>query len=84
MGITRNKGKIKMENSKTLKSVSSFCDLENADIRNVLKGMGYSDDDLTSRRPVIGIANSWSTLIPGHFNFPLFLIIPIKGDLLTI
>jgi dihydroxy-acid dehydratase len=31
--------------------------------------MGYSDDDLTRERPVIGIANSWNTLIPGHFNF---------------
>lgn len=30
--------------------------------------MGYSDDDLTSGRPVIAIANSWSTMVPGHFN----------------
>jgi dihydroxy-acid dehydratase len=30
--------------------------------------MGYSDDDLTTQRPAIGIANSWNTLIPGHFN----------------
>lgn len=50
-----------------LKSTDSFCGLENADIRNVLKGMGYSDDDLTTKRPAIGIANSWNTLIPGHF-----------------
>ncbi len=28
--------------------------------------MGYSDEDL--QRPVIGIANAWSTLVPGHFN----------------
>ncbi len=30
------------------------------------KAMGYSDDDLN--RPIIGIANSWNTLVPGHFN----------------
>jgi dihydroxy-acid dehydratase len=52
-----------------MKSAESFCSLENADIRNVLKAMGYSDDDLTTSRPAIGIANSWNTLIPGHFNF---------------
>ena len=52
-----------------MKSAESLCGLENADIRNVLKAMGYSDDDLTTKRPAIGIANSWNTLIPGHFNF---------------
>src|SRR4030042_4770325 len=54
-----------------LKSVRSLCGLENADIRNVIKAMGYSDDDLAAGRPVIGIANSWNPLIPGHFNFQL-------------
>ena len=34
--------------------------------RSLYKAMGYSDDDLT--KPIIGIANSWSTLVPGHFN----------------
>jgi len=52
-----------------MRSTKSLCGLENADIRNVLKAMGYSDDDLTTQRPAIGIANSWNTLIPGHFNF---------------
>ncbi|OGP55523.1 MAG: dihydroxy-acid dehydratase [Deltaproteobacteria bacterium RBG_13_52_11] len=52
-----------------MKSTESLCGLENADIRNVLKAMGYSDDDLTTKRPAIGIANSWNTFIPGHFNF---------------
>jgi dihydroxy-acid dehydratase len=51
-----------------MRSTKSLCGLESADIRNVLKGMGYSDDDLTTQRPAIGIANSWNTLIPGHFN----------------
>lgn len=50
------------------RSVNSLCGTENADIRNVIKAMGYSDDDLAEGRPVIGIANSWNTLIPGHFN----------------
>ena len=58
-----------MKDNTKMKSTKSFCGLENADIRNVLKGMGYSDDDLTTQRPAIGIANSWNTLIPGHFNF---------------
>jgi len=34
--------------------------------RAVYKSLGYSDDDL--ERPIIGIANSWNTLVPGHFN----------------
>jgi len=34
--------------------------------RTVFKSMGFSDGDLT--RPIIGIANSWNELVPGHFN----------------
>ena len=34
--------------------------------RSVFKAIGYSDDDLS--RPVIGIANSWNELVPGHVN----------------
>ncbi len=30
------------------------------------KANGFSDDDLS--RPVIGIANSWNEIVPGHFN----------------
>jgi dihydroxy-acid dehydratase len=51
------------------RSANSLCGTENADIRNVIKAMGYSDDDLAAGRPVIAIANSWNTFIPGHFNF---------------
>ncbi len=58
-----------MKDTMKMRSMESLCGLENADIRNVLKAMGYSDDDLTRERPIIGIANSWNTLIPGHFNF---------------
>ncbi|HWR06553.1 dihydroxy-acid dehydratase [Sporomusa sp.] len=34
--------------------------------RSVFKSVGFSDDDL--HRPVIGIANSWNELVPGHAN----------------
>jgi len=34
--------------------------------RSAYKAMGYSDDDL--KRPIIGIANSWNDICPGHFN----------------
>ncbi len=34
--------------------------------RAYYKSMGYSDEDL--EKPVIGIANAWSTAVPGHCN----------------
>jgi len=34
--------------------------------RGVFKSMGYSDADL--ERPIIGIANSWNELVPGHIH----------------
>lgn len=34
--------------------------------RVIFKTMGYSNEDL--KRPVIGIANSWNELVPGHLN----------------
>jgi dihydroxy-acid dehydratase len=34
--------------------------------RALYKAMGYSDDDLD--RPLIGIANSWNRVVPGHYN----------------
>ncbi|MCY7008588.1 dihydroxy-acid dehydratase [Fusobacterium simiae] len=34
--------------------------------RATLKSMGYTTDDL--KRPIIGIANSWNEIVPGHFN----------------
>jgi dihydroxy-acid dehydratase len=34
--------------------------------RSVFKSVGYSDDDLN--RPIIGIANAWNELVPGHAN----------------
>ncbi|RJX34907.1 MAG: dihydroxy-acid dehydratase [Desulfarculus sp.] len=35
-------------------------------IRSLYKSMGYSDQDLS--RPLIGIFNSWNTVVPGHYN----------------
>lgn len=40
---------------------------ENGLFRALYKSMGYTDEELTDR-PIIGIANSWNTLVPGHFN----------------
>ena len=37
--------------------------------RAVFKSMGYSDQDL--ERPLIGIANSWNRVVPGHYNLQL-------------
>ncbi len=34
--------------------------------RGLYKSMGFSDDDLS--RPIIGVANSWNTVVPGHYN----------------
>lgn len=34
--------------------------------RGLMKAVGFSDDDLS--RPLIGIANSWTTIVPGHYN----------------
>jgi dihydroxy-acid dehydratase len=38
-------------------------------VRGLYKSMGYSDHDLS--RPLIGIANSWNRLVPGHYNLNL-------------
>jgi dihydroxy-acid dehydratase len=37
--------------------------------RSLYKAMGYSDYDLS--RPMIGIANSWNRVTPGHYNLRL-------------
>ena len=34
--------------------------------RSVFKSVGFSDNDL--ERPIVGIANSWNELVPGHAN----------------
>jgi dihydroxy-acid dehydratase len=37
--------------------------------RALWKSMGYSDYDLA--RPMIGVANSWNRVVPGHYNLNL-------------
>jgi dihydroxy-acid dehydratase len=37
--------------------------------RTLFKAMGYSDYDLD--QPLIGIANSWNRIVPGHYNLNL-------------
>jgi dihydroxy-acid dehydratase len=37
--------------------------------RGLFKSMGYSDYDLA--RPLVGIANSWNRVVPGHYNLNL-------------
>ena len=37
--------------------------------RALYKSMGWSDNDL--RGPIIGIANSWNELVPGHYSLRL-------------
>ncbi len=34
--------------------------------RSVFKSLGYSNDDLD--KPIIGVANAWNDLVPGHAN----------------
>lgn len=40
--------------------------IENQYYRATYKSMGFTNDDL--ERPIIGIANSWTEGVPGHFN----------------
>jgi dihydroxy-acid dehydratase len=42
---------------------------ESSMARALFKSMGYSDYDLS--RPLIGVANSWNRVVPGHYNLNL-------------
>jgi dihydroxy-acid dehydratase len=50
-----------------LRSSANLRKVESGLARSLFKSMGYSDGELEGR-PLIGIANSWSTLVPGHSN----------------
>ena len=41
---------------------------DSAFARSLFKSMGYTDSELKEGKPLIGIANTWNTLVPGHFN----------------
>ncbi len=49
-----------------MKSNSVKAGIERAPHRSLFKAMGYTDEELA--RPLIGIANSKSEIIPGHIN----------------
>ena len=49
------------------KSLPPLTDISRISNQVIWKGCGYSDDDMS--RPVIGIANSFSDMVPGHTNF---------------
>jgi dihydroxy-acid dehydratase len=50
-----------------LRSSTNLRKVESGLARSLFKSMGYSDSELGGR-PLIGIANSWSTLVPGQSN----------------
>ena len=50
-----------------LRSSANLRKVESGLARSLFKSMGYSDGELGGS-PLIGIANSWSTLVPGHSN----------------
>ncbi len=37
-------------------------------VRPLLKSMGYTDYEMQQGRPVIGIANTYNNIVPGHYN----------------
>lgn len=41
---------------------------DSAFARSLFKSMGYTDSELIEGKPLIGIASTWNTLVPGHFN----------------
>ena len=48
------------------RSSEILCNLTLTENRALYKSMGFSDKDLEG--PLIGIANSWNELVPGHYN----------------
>lgn len=49
-----------------MRSERAKCGLERAPHRSLFKAMGYTDEEL--RRPLVGIANSFNEIIPGHMH----------------
>ena len=54
---------------KTVRSQDILTQPEWSGQRAFYKAMGYSDYDLA--RPMIGVANSWNRVVPGHYNLNL-------------
>ena len=44
---------------------------DSAFARSLFRAMGYTDSELIEGKPLIGIANTWNTLVPGHFGLEI-------------
>ncbi len=55
-----------MTETRTLRSRAILEGPDRAPARAYLKGIGYDDDDL--RRPIVGIANTWTETMPCNFH----------------
>ncbi len=51
-----------------LRSKTILGEEDSAFARSLFKAMGYTDSELKEGKPLIGIASTWNTLVPGHFN----------------
>ena len=40
---------------------------DSAFARSLFRAMGYTNSELLEGKPLIGVANTWNTLVPGHF-----------------
>lgn len=49
-----------------LRSKQILGEEDSAFARSLFKSMGYTDSELKEGKPLIGIANTWNTLVPGH------------------
>lgn len=49
-----------------LRSKTILGEEDSAFARSLFKAMGYTDTELKTGKPLIGIANTWNTLVPGH------------------
>lgn len=51
-----------------LRSKTILGEEDSAFARSLFKSMGYTDSELKEGKPLIGIASTWNTLVPGHYN----------------
>ena len=51
-----------------LRSKTILGEEDSAFARSLFKAMGYTDSELKEGKPLIGIASTWNTLVPGHYN----------------
>ena len=51
-----------------LRSKTILGEEDSAFARSLFKSMGYTDSELKEGKPLIGVASTWNTLVPGHYN----------------